>query len=104
MTADRKAPYLDTERLAAIFEEKIIHPQCPFCDCEEWELPLPDNTTGVSLPWGRGTNFVLSGTPAVMLYCKNCGFVRLHSLRALNGVLVEPDVITIGPAPAEGEA
>lgn len=88
---------LDTDRLAEIFKETIKHPQCPFCESEDWALPLPPGSIGVALPWAVGQEYAMVGMQTVMLYCKNCGFVRMHALEALDGVLVETDVIEVGP-------
>ncbi|MCU0211639.1 MULTISPECIES: hypothetical protein [Pseudomonas] len=88
---------LDTDRLKQIFKERITKPECPFCGHDDWALPHVTGSTGVRIPWAFGQNFALSGPAAVMLYCKNCGFMRLHALAALDGVLVEPDVIEVGP-------
>lgn len=88
---------LNVDRLAQIFKERIKNPQCPFCEHDEWALPLPTGVTGVSLPWAKGSDYLMQGAPAVMLYCKNCGFIRLHSLNALEEVLIEPDVIEVSP-------
>lgn len=90
---------LNTSRLAQIFKERIKNPQCPFCEHDDWALPHVTGSTGVRIPWAFGQNFALSGPSAVMLYCKNCGFMRLHALDALDGVLVdsEVDVIEVGP-------
>jgi len=93
----RKYQSLDTDLLAQLFRERIKNPKCPFCEHEEWALPLPTGATGVVLPWARGDEYIMPGNPIVMLYCKNCGFIRLHSLDALDGVLPEPDVIEVGP-------
>jgi hypothetical protein len=81
--------HLDTGRLAHIFKERITSAKCPFCERDEWELPLQAGATGVGLPWVRGTEYLRSSTPAVMLNCKHCGFVRLHSLNMLADVVVE---------------
>ncbi|MHC8393382.1 hypothetical protein ACYZT8_06900 [Pseudomonas sp. LB3P93] len=81
--------HLDTGRLANIFKERIKNTECPFCEHDEWELPLQAGATGVGLPWARGNEHLRSGTPAVMLNCKFCGFVRLHSLNVLADIVVE---------------
>lgn len=91
MLIDYVLPYLDTERLAEIFKQRIKNPNCPFCGNEEWALPLPPGITGVGLPWCVGGEYFDSAAPAVMLFCKCCGFMRLHSIEALEGVLVRPD-------------
>ncbi|MDD0980699.1 hypothetical protein [Pseudomonas shahriarae] len=88
---------LDTDRLKQIFKERITKPECPFCGCDDWALPLITGSTGVRIPWAFGQSFIMSGPAAVMLYCKNCGFMRLHALQALDGVLIDPDVIEVGP-------
>lgn len=88
---------LDTDRLKQVFKERITRPECPFCGHDDWALPHLSGTTGVMLPWAIGTSFALSGPSAVMVFCKNCGFIRLHALKALDGVVVEPDVIEVGP-------
>ncbi|MGE8190732.1 hypothetical protein [Pseudomonas sp. NPDC086278] len=54
-------------------------------------MPLQVGATGVGLPWARGKEFLPSGTPAVMLNCKHCGFVRLHSLNVLADIIVDAD-------------
>lgn len=81
--------HLDTGRLSQIFKERVRNAHCPFCERDEWELPLQSGATGVGLPWTRGTEYLRSGMSAVMLNCKHCGFIRLHSLNVLADVLVE---------------
>lgn len=92
---------LNTDRLAEIFKDRVTKPQCPFCEHDDWALPQLSGSSGVMLPWAYGENFALTGPSAVMLYCKNCGFMRLHALDALDGVLedtgINADLIEVGP-------
>ncbi|MFJ7282162.1 hypothetical protein [Pseudomonas sp. NPDC099000] len=81
--------HLDTGRLADIFKARIKNTECPFCEHDEWELPLQAGATGVGLPWSCGKEYLRSGTPAVMLNCTYCGFIRLHSLSVLADIVVE---------------
>jgi hypothetical protein len=87
--------HLDTGRLANIFKQRIKNTECPFCEHDEWELPLQAGATGVGLPWARGNEYLRSGTPAVMLNCKYCGFIRLHSLSVLADIVVEDGSKTV---------
>jgi len=89
--------HLDTSRLAQIFKERLTNDDCPFCEQAEWELPLQSGATGVGLPWVRGTEYLQCGVPAVMLNCKHCGFIRLHSLSVLSDVIVEGGIAGDGP-------
>jgi hypothetical protein len=86
--------HLDTGRLANIFKARIKNTGCPFCEHDEWELPLQAGATGVGLPWARGQEYLRFGTPAVMLNCKHCGFIRLHSLNVLANIIVQDDCKT----------
>ena len=88
---------LDTDRLAQIFKERITKPECPLCEHDDWVLPHMTDSTGVRIPWAFGEYFALNGPSAVLLYCKHWGFIRLHALDALDGVLIETDVINVGP-------
>ena len=88
---------LNTEKLAKLLIEKVRHPACSLCDVNDWELPSYAGVTGVSLPWGNGVDCFITGSPAVMLVCKCCGNIRLHSLDILREALEEVDVIEIGP-------
>lgn len=88
---------LDTDRLAQIFKERITKPECPLCEQDDWALPHMTGSTGVRIPWAFGPNFALNGPSAVLLYCKYCGFMRLHALDALDGVLIESSDINVGP-------
>jgi len=88
---------LDTDRLAQIFKERITKPECPLCEQDDWILPHMTDSTGVRIPWAFGEYFALNGPSAVLLYCKHCGFIRLHALDALDEVLIETDVINVGP-------
>lgn len=88
---------LNTEKLAKLLTEKVRHPACSLCDADDWQLPSYAGVTGVSLPWGNGIDCFITGSPAVMLVCKCCGNIRLHSLDVLKEALEEVDVIEIGP-------
>lgn len=88
---------LNTEKLADLLTERVKHPACPLCDSDDWELPSYAGVTGVSLPWGNGIDYFMAGSPAVMLLCKCCGNIRLHSLEILKEALEEVDVIEVGP-------
>jgi hypothetical protein len=87
--------HLDTGRLANIFKDRIKNTECPFCEHDEWELPLQAGATGVGLPWACGKEYLRSGTPAVMLNCTYCGFIRLHSLNVLADIVVEDGSKTV---------
>lgn len=88
---------LNTEKLAQLLTERVKHPACALCDSDDWELPSYTGITGVSLPWGNGIDYLMTGSPAVMLLCKYCGNIRLHSLEILKDALEEVDVIEVGP-------
>jgi hypothetical protein len=88
---------LNTEKLAKLLTEKVRHSCCALCDADDWELPSYTGVTGVSLPWGNGVDYFITGSPAVMLVCKCCGNIRLHSLDILREALEEVDVMEIGP-------
>lgn len=88
---------LNTEKLAKLLTEKVKHPACSLCDADDWELPSYAGVTGVSLPWGNGIDCFITGSPAVMLVCKCCGNIRLHSLDILREALEEVDVIETDP-------
>lgn len=89
--------HLDTSRLAQIFKEKVKNANCPFCERDEWELPLQNGATGVGLPWVQGAEYLRSGMSAVMLNCTHCGFIRLHSLNVMSDVIVEDDSAVAKP-------
>lgn len=88
---------LNTEKLAKLLTERVKHSACSLCDADDWELPSYTGVTGVSLPWGNGIDCFITGSPAVMLVCKHCGNIRLHSLDVLREALEEVDVVEIGP-------
>ena len=44
---------------------------------------------------GNGVDCFITGSPAVMLVCKCCGNIRLHSLDVLREALDEVDVMKI---------
>lgn len=97
----KKELRLNTEKLAKLLNERVVDSSCPFCKCDDWALPLPAYATGVSLPWGKGSTYFMNGTPAAMLQCKHCGFIRLHSLSVLEGALEEVMVIEVGSGAPE---
>lgn len=78
---------LNTSKLVELLKEKTTTSLCPFCGEDDWSVPLLEDTTGVALPWAKNTDLYMEGSPAVMMLCKRCGFVRLHSLLILSGAL-----------------
>lgn len=93
---------LNIDVLQRLLRERVTHPECPFCKSNAWAMPLAANSTGVSLPWGSGNDIYLTGSPAVLLTCKGCGFIRLHSLDILTEAL-ETHLNEVGPLRESGE-
>ncbi|MCD1640120.1 hypothetical protein K7H92_15490 [Pseudomonas stutzeri] len=91
--------YLNEDVLMKMLRERIPKSACPMCQIDEWALHVPAHGTGVALPWASGDAFYMTGSPAAMLVCKNCGFIRLHSLGVLADAL--ETVITVGPKPED---
>lgn len=67
------------ERVAAALEAAGASLQCPSCGRFDWSRD-PDP---VVLPSARPEGNLVPAIPAFILICDNCGFVRLHSLKAL---------------------
>lgn len=88
---------LNTEKLAQLLTDRVRHSACLLCDSDDWELPSHTGITGVALPWGNGIDYFMTGSPAVMLVCKCCGNIRLHSLDTLKEALEEVEMINVGP-------
>lgn len=88
--------YLNEETLMRLLRERIKNSQCPLCETDSWSLHVPAGATGVALPWSTGDSFFMSGSPAALLTCKCCGYIRLHSLSVLSEAL--ETLITVGPS------
>ncbi len=55
--------------------------KCPFCECENWTIPVADRITVNAIPWGRATgDMYMTGLAVLVMICTNCAFVRMTGL------------------------
>jgi hypothetical protein len=77
------------QRVMAALERARAKLECPSCDQRDWSRnpnPVvlketrPVQTDDVGTPVAGE---LFGGIPAYVLICRNCGFIRLHSVKAL---------------------
>jgi predicted RNA-binding Zn-ribbon protein involved in translation (DUF1610 family) len=73
---------INAAQLISKMNEKGARGQCPICGHNNWGA---DDDTGILLQaWdGSGNLNIGQGAPALAMVCANCGFIRLHSIPAL---------------------
>lgn len=79
---NEKTPFkADLARLDAFLKENTTTARCPFCESEDWTMPVAENVTINAIPWGKiDGNLYIAGLPVLTMVCKKCFFVRMMSL------------------------
>lgn len=70
-----------TEKLARILQEKKVVAECPRCGTNEWStdlLALPVLSYPVT-----GSQVSRSDVPTLLLICRHCGWIAMHSVKIL---------------------
>jgi hypothetical protein len=68
---------LSLEKFNKWIEENKISNTCPFCQTNDWSVPVDTGILGCALPWGDGCGeMYMTGLPILPLTCKKCFFVR----------------------------
>ena len=76
---------VDYERLQRLLAERGSTAPCPFCGHGQWSAGGKLMNMGVYLPLTDASWQLLRGdgeqrgSPAYLLTCTNCGFVRMHN-------------------------
>lgn len=85
---NEKPPFkADLAKLDAFLAKNTTTARCPFCECEDWTMPVASNVTINALPWGKiNGSLYLAGLPVLTMVCKKCFFVRMMSLH-------EPEIV-----------
>ena len=64
---------------------EFIENACPSCGSREWTIIGNEEHTAsiIMFPGTGGWGFPLPRMPVAPIVCKNCGFLRLHSLKVI---------------------
>jgi hypothetical protein len=86
---------MDRKALRNFLHSRRSDAPCPFCGENEWEGLKGDPDVGLPIrtpapPEGSG----IPNVPATLLFCENCGFIRLHLDGVLTGEWQPKPVIT----------
>ena len=76
-----KRQRISVSKLGEFYGRKGISLECPICKTTSWGVPMANSIGGNAIPWGTGDGHLFpSGLPVVVMVCKNCFFVKMHSV------------------------
>lgn len=82
---------LTTKLIKQILGQASTDAKCSSCGNNEWLLPdeEPQFTVGLFTPRKDDGGYLMPGgiVPAVIVICKNCGLIRLHSKILLESLI-----------------
>lgn len=80
---DRAKFEVDLDRLQEYLNARTKTEKCPFCDGEDWSIPVSEKISLNGLPWATATgDLYMRGLPVLAMTCNNCSFLRLMSLHS----------------------
>lgn len=80
---DRVKFEVDLDRLQTYLNTHTKTEKCPFCECEDWSIPVTGRISLNGLPWGNAKgDLYMTGLPVLTLTCNNCAFIRMISLHS----------------------